>query len=139
MHTEHLQNVRPPWVLFGWFVSVAVVSMLALVLAATGLVDTESATGGVWGVIAIAVGFGVGGWLLGARAGVAPILHGVAMGIVSLLVWFLVNVIGEAVDATSWNEGSPAYYAGMLITQIAASVVGARIGSRSQRAGTPAS
>ena len=139
MHTEHLQNVRLPWVLFGWFVSVAVVSLLALVLAATGMVDTEATTGGVWGVIAIAVGFGVGGWLLGARAGVAPILHGVAMGIVSLLVWFLVNLIGEVLDATTWNDGTPAFYAGMLITQIAAAILGARLGSRSRRAGTPTS
>jgi hypothetical protein len=119
---------------------VAIVSLLALVLAATGIVDTEASTGGVWGVLAIAVGFGIGGWLLGARAGVAPILHGVAMGIVSLLLWFLANLIaGQALDAAEWLRGSEAYYAGLLITQIAAAIVGARIGSRSRRAGTPRS
>lgn len=134
MHTEHLQNVRPSWVLFGWFISVAVISLLALVLAATGMVDTEASGGGLWGIVAIAVGFGVGGWLLGARAGVAPILHGVAMGLVSLLLWFLANLIaGETLDAAEWMRGSETYYAGLLITQIAAAIVGARLGSRGRR------
>ena len=133
MHTEHLQNVRPSWVLLGWFISVAIVSLLALLLAATGMVDTE-ASGGVWGVLAIAIGFGIGGWFLGARTGVAPILQGVAMGLVSLLLWFLANLIaGESLNAAEWIRGSESYYAGLLITQIAAAVVGARIGSRPRR------
>jgi hypothetical protein len=140
MHTEHLQNVRPSWVLFGWFISVAIVSLLALLLAATGLVDTEASGGGLWGVLAIAVGFGIGGWLLGARTGVAPILQGVAMGLVSLLLWFLANVLaGETLDASEWLRGSEAYYAGLLIAQIAAAVVGAKLGSRSQRRSTAGS
>jgi hypothetical protein len=141
MHTEHLQNVRPAGVLFGWFVSVAVVSLLALLLAATGLVDPEaSGTGGLWGVLAIAIGFGVGGWFLGSRLGVAPILHGVAMGIVSVLVWFAANLLaGETVADSAWVSGSEAYYAGLLLLQIIAAAVGARIGSRSQRRATAGS
>jgi hypothetical protein len=134
MHTEHLQNVRPPWVLFGWFISVAIISLLALLLAATGMVDTEASGGGLWGIVAIAVGFGIGGWLLGARAGVAPILHGVAMGLVSLLLWFLANLVaGKTLNAAEWMRGSEAYYAGLLITQIVAAIVGARLGSRGRR------
>jgi hypothetical protein len=108
MHTEHLQNVRPAGVLFGWFVSVAVVSLLALLLAATGIVDPEATgSGGLWGVLAIAVGFGVGGWFIGSRLGAAPILHGVAMGIVSVLVWFAANLLaGETVADSAWVSGS---------------------------------
>ncbi len=138
MHTEHLQNVRTAGVLFGWFVSVAVVSLLALLLAATGLVHPEASTGGVlWGVAAIAVGFGVGGWFIGARLGVAPILHGVAMGIVSILVWFVANLLaGETVAHSAWVGGSESYYAGLLLLQIVAAAVGARIGSRRQRSAT---
>jgi hypothetical protein len=141
MHTEHLQNVRPAGVLFGWFVSVAVVSLLALLLAATGLVDTEATSGGgLWGVLAIAVGFGFGGWLLGARLGVAPILHGVAMGIVSILVWFVANLLaGETVADSAWVSGSEAYYAGLLLLQIVAAAVGARIGSSRRRSATATS
>lgn len=135
MHTEHLQNVKPSWVLFGWFVSVAVVSLIALVLAATGLADPDSARIGVWGVLAIAAGFFLGGMLTGARVGAAPILHGVAMAIVSLLVWFFANLtFGETLDATTWRAaGSPALYAGSLILQMVAAALGAHYGSRQQR------
>ena len=141
MHTEHLQNVRPAGVLFGWFVSVAVVSLIALLLAATGMVDPEAATGSVlWGVAAIALGFGIGGWFIGSRLGVAPILHGVAMGIVSILVWFLANLLaGETVADSAWVNGSEAYYAGLLLLQIVAAAVGARIGSGRQRSATAGS
>jgi hypothetical protein len=141
MHTEHLENVRPVGVLFGWFVSVAVVSLIALVLAATGLVDPEATSGGaLWGVLAIAVGFGFGGWLIGARLGVAPILHGVAMGIVSILVWFLANLLaGETVADSALVSGSEAYYAGLLLLQIVAAAVGASVGSRGQRRATAGS
>lgn len=135
MHTEHLENVRPGGVMFGWFVSVAVVSAVALGLAATGLVDREATDGGgFWGVLAIAVGFGVGGWFTGFRTGAAPILHGIAIGVVSLLLWFVVNLVfGEALGATEWLGGSVTYYAGMLILQMAAAALGARIGSRGRR------
>lgn len=138
MHTEHLQNVRPAGVLFGWFVSVAVVSLLALLLAATGLVDPESTgSGGLWGVLAIGIGFFVGGWLVGSRLGVAPILHGVAIGIVSILVWFLANLLaGETVADSAWTSGSETYYAGLLLLQIVAAALGASVASRSARRAT---
>ncbi|HEX6041861.1 hypothetical protein [Longimicrobium sp.] len=134
MHTEHLQNVRPAGVLFGWFVSVAVVSLIAVGLAALGL-EPESGTGsGLLGAAAIAVGFGVGGWILGQRLGVAPILHGVAMGVVSILVWFAANLLaGETVADSAWVTGSEAYYAGLLLLQMVAAGVGASIGSRAKR------
>lgn len=134
MHTEHLQNLKPSWVLFGWFVSVAVVSLLALVLAAVGQADPDGSSMVLWGVITIGVGFFVGGVVTGARVGAAPILHGVSMGIVSLLVWFFANLaFGETLDAETWGEGSPAFYAGSLILQMVAAALGARFGSRNQR------
>jgi hypothetical protein len=138
MHTEHLQNVRPGGVFFGWFVSAAVVSAAALALAATGLVDPESTSGGgVWGVLAIGVGFAFGGWLTGSRLGVAPILHAVGMGLVSILVWFVANLLaGETVADSAMVSGSEAYYAGMLLLQIVAAAVGGRLGSRGKRVAT---
>ncbi|MBW3572890.1 MAG: hypothetical protein KY467_17475 [Gemmatimonadetes bacterium] len=138
MHTEHLQNLKPSWVLFGWFVSVAVVSLIALVLAALGLADPDASAVGVWGVAAIGIGFFLGGLVTGARVGAAPILHGVSMGIVSLLVWFFANLaFGETLDATTWRAaGAPALYAGLLILQMAAAALGARYGSRQQRRAT---
>jgi hypothetical protein len=56
------------------------------------------------------------------------------MGIVSLLVWFFANLaFGETLDAETWGEGSPAFYAGSLILQMVAAALGARFGSREQR------
>jgi hypothetical protein len=141
MHTEHLQNVRPAGVLFGWFVSVAVVSLIGLVLGVTGLADPDSTRGGaLWGVLVIAAGFFVGGWFVGSRLGVAPILHGVAMGIVSILVWFLANLVaGETVADSAWVGGSETYYAGLLLLQMVAAALGASVSSRSKRRATVAS
>lgn len=140
MHTEHLQNLKPSWVLFGWFVSVAVVSLIALVLAAAGLADPDGSAMGLWGVVVIGVGFFLGGLVTGAKVGAAPILHGVSMGIVSLLVWFFANLaFGESLDAETWGEGSPSFYAGSLILQMAAAALGARYGSRQQRRATAGS
>ncbi|HEU4884861.1 MAG TPA: hypothetical protein VFT45_21565 [Longimicrobium sp.] len=140
MHTEHLQNLKPSWVLFGWFVSVAVISLISLVLAAVGLADPDGSRMGVWGVVVIGVGFFLGGLVTGARVGAAPILHGVSMGIVSLLVWFFANLaFGETLNAETWGEGSPAFYAGSLILQMVAAALGARLGSAQQRRATAGS
>jgi hypothetical protein len=137
MHTEHLQNLKPSWVLFGWFVSVAVISLISLVMAAVGLADPEGSGRGAWGAIVIGVGFFLGGLVTGARVGAAPILHGVSMGIVSLLVWFFANLaFGETLNAETWGEGSAAFYAGALILQMVAAALGARLGSRPQRRAT---
>lgn len=136
MHTEHLQNVRFSWVAFGWFISVAIASLLLMLLYAAGIVTDRSGSGGPWAVVAILVGFTLGGWFLGARTGTAPILHAAAMGLFSVLVWFAANLLGEALDATTWNDGTPALYAGGLLVQIVAAAVGARIGSRTQRVQT---
>jgi hypothetical protein len=139
MHTEHLQNVRPAAVFFGWFASVAVVSLIVLALIALRIVSPDSSAGELgWGVAAIAVGFVMGGWFTGVRVGLAPILHGVAIGMVSLLVWFTANLLfGETLDAAAWDDGSPAFYAGMLILQMGAAALGARVGSRAARPRTP--
>jgi hypothetical protein len=136
MHTEHLQNVRPGWVFFGWFVSVAIVSLIVLALVAARILSPDATAGELgWGVAAIAAGFLAGGWITGARVGLAPILHGIAIGLVSLLLWFAANLApGETLGATTWDDGSPAFYAGMLILQMAAAAVGARVGSRRARA-----
>lgn len=135
MHTEHLNNVRPGVVAFGWFISAALTSLVAFALIATGLLSREGIGGTGWGVLAIALGFFAGGWYVGMRTGRAPILHAVAMGLFSLVLWFLVNLIpGQALDADNWNVGA-AYGAGLLLLQIIAAAVGGRIASRDARAG----
>ncbi len=136
MHTEHLQNVRPGWVFFGWFISVAVLSLAVLALIALRIVSPDASAGeAAWGAAAIAAGFFAGGWLTGVRVGAAPILHGISMGLVSLLVWFAANLLaGETLGATTWDLGRPGYNSGMLILQIAAAAAGGLLGSRRARA-----
>lgn len=136
MHTEHLQNVRPSWVVFGWFVSVAVTSLLLLAMSAVGMISDQSGTG-AWSVVAILIGFTLGGYLTGARTGTAPILHGVAMGLFSVVVWLAANLFGELFDASTWDTINPALYAGGLLVQIIAAAAGAHIGSRAGRAAIP--
>ncbi|HEX8244447.1 MAG TPA: hypothetical protein VF541_13155 [Longimicrobium sp.] len=135
MHTEQLRNVRPGTVLLGWFIGAAVVSLAVIAMIAVGLLPRDGSGGGTgWGLLAIAVGYLAGGWWAGWRAGAAPILHAVAMGLVSLLLYFLVNLVpGALLDAQSWSVG-PAYVAGLLLLQIAAAAVGGRIGSSEARA-----
>jgi len=140
MHTEHLQNVRPSWVAFGWFLGAAVTSALLIALIAVGLVDAvETGAGELWALPAMFLGFAAGGYFVGARVGAAPILHAVGIGLFSIVVWFLANLLfGEALDAETWSSLSPAFTAGLLLLQIVAAALGARVGSREARAATAA-
>ena len=135
MHTEHLQNVRLPWVLLGWFVSVAITSLVLLGFIAIARVDADASAGQGWALVALVIGFLVGGWFTGARVGLAPILHAVGIALTSLVVWLVANLLGEVVGTTTWNDGSPAFYAAGMLVQIVAAALGARIGSRGTRAG----
>ncbi|HEU4558847.1 MAG TPA: hypothetical protein VFS20_13395 [Longimicrobium sp.] len=135
MHTEHLTNVRPGMVGFGWFISAAITSLIVIGLIAVGVLGRDGLGGTGWGLLAIAAGFFAGGWYVGMRTGRAPILHAVAMGLFSLLLWLLLNLVpGELLGADSWNVGA-AYGAGLILLQIAAAAVGGRIASRDARAG----
>lgn len=135
MHTEHLNNVKPGRVAFGWFVSAAITSLIVIALIAAGLLSRDGTGGTVWGLLATFLGFFAGGWYVGMRAGRAPILHAVGIGLFSLLLWLLVNLIpGQALHADSWNVGA-AYGAGLILLQILAAAVGGRIASRDARAG----
>ncbi|HEU0054063.1 MAG TPA: hypothetical protein VFQ39_12845 [Longimicrobium sp.] len=135
MHTEHLQNVRPSWVAFGWFVGAAVTAFLLLALIATGLLDDSSgqANSG-WVLVAMFIGFVAAGYLAGGRVGAAPILHAVGIGLFSLVVWFLANLfLGEPLGATTWST-SPTLGVGAVLLQIVAAAIGGRLGSREARA-----
>lgn len=135
MHTEHLNNVRPGMVGFGWFISAAITSLIVFGLIAIGVLSRDGLGGTGWGLLAIGAGFFAGGWYVGMRTGRAPILHAVAMGLFSLLLWLLLNLVpGELLDADSWSVGA-AYGAGLVLLQIAAAAVGGRIASRDARAG----
>src|SRR4051794_28907657 len=133
MHSEHLSNVRPGAVALGWFIAAAVTSLAVFAMLAVGLLSRDGHGGTLWGLIATAAGFFAGGWFVGMRTGRAPILHAVAIGLFSLLVWLVVNLLpGQMLDAESWDVGA-AYAAGLILLQIVAAAIGGRLGSRDAR------
>lgn len=129
MHTEHLQNVRLSLVAVGWLIAVAVGSLVALLVAAAA--DAPSDAAGTGALLAVAVGFFAGGFFAGFRALHAPILHGVAMGIASLVAWVVLNVIALLTTPhAGWEALTPALAAVVLLSQMAFAVAGAWTGYR---------
>ncbi len=130
MHTEHLENVRPSWVAFGWFIGVAVMSAILFALAAVGIVARAGEIGLGWVLLAVFAGFLVGGYLTGVRVRAAPILHAVGIGLFSVVVWFVANLVaGETLNAADWTV-APASAAGAVLFQIIAAAIGAGIATR---------
>lgn len=135
MHSEHLQNVRPTWVAFGWFAAAAVTGLALVILISLGLLPHATFGGEGWVVLAFAVGFFSGGWLVGWRTAEAPILHGVGIGLFSLVAWLLINLVADAAGLAGWTALSPSATAAALLLQVAAAVAGAWYGSRHHAVG----
>lgn len=136
MHTEHLENVRPSWVAFGWFIGVAVMSAILFGLIAIGFVPRTGEIGLGWVLVAVFIGFLAGGYLTGIRVRAAPILHAMGIGLFSVVVWFVANLLaGEALNASEWKV-PPASAAGAVLFQVIAAALGASIATREARAAT---
>jgi hypothetical protein len=133
MHTEHLQNLKPTWVLFGWFIGAAVFSLILMVMIQVGLVAPDTPTS-AWVLLAIFLGFACGGYVIGMRTGAAPILHAVAIGLVSLVFWLLVNLVAAGVGASTWHSTAPEWVVGGILLQMLAAWLGAHIASDDARA-----
>ncbi len=134
MHTEHLQNVHPGRVASGWLVSVAVTSVAVFGFIVLGLMGGATENDAVWAVLAVAVGFLAGGWFTGVRTLEAPILHGIALGLMSLVAWAALNaavVIGWGVD--EWTGLTPESTIVVVLIQVLAAVTGCWIGTRGAR------
>ena len=137
MHTEHLQNVRAGTVAAGWLVAVAVSSLLAFVFVASGLFGGDERDS-LWASVAVILGFWAGGYFAGFRAMQAAILHGIAIGLASLVVWFFVNAIASLFfRGFRWEALTPALAVGLLLAQIAAAIVGALMGYNTALRGKP--
>ena len=131
---ESVRSVRPGWVGFGWFIAIAMTSVVLLLLTVLGLLRPEAPTEGIGVAVALMVGFGISGFFVGTRVNAAPILHGVGMGMLSLVAWLVLNLfVGEPTGATAWNVIPASVAAGLLAMQTAAAVVGARAGVRFAR------
>lgn len=133
MASERLEHLRPSWIAFGWFIAAAVTSLVLLVLIAIGVLGAEAtaAAADVWVAVALLIGFTIGGFFAGVRVGKAPILHGLAIGLFSLVVWLLANLlIGVPADPNGWQALPLSVAAGLLLLQTVAAIVGARMGRR---------
>src|SRR3954468_840923 len=108
MHTEHLQNVRYGLVWLAWFLAVSIAALILVALVAFHLIDAESAVGTRAAIVAVATGFFAGGMLTGVRAQTPPILPGTMIGLVSLFVWFVLNVISALLFPNfGWSALTP--------------------------------
>jgi hypothetical protein len=86
----------------------------------------------------MAVGFFAGGFFAGFRSMHAPILHGVALGLVSLVAWVLLNLIARgASPGFEWEALTPTAAGAILLAQMAAGVAGAWTGYRLALRGQP--
>lgn len=134
MHTEHLQNVHPVRVLGGWMVAVAVTSIAVFGFIVLGLMGMEAERDAVWAMTAVVVGFLVGGWFTGMRTLEAPILHGIALGLTTLVAWVVLNVVvAIAFGMSEWTGLGPTATLLVLLVQVLAAVAGCWIGTRGAR------
>lgn len=127
MHTEHLNNLHPGWVVGGWAVAVAVTSIVYLALVGTSFVPAGQ-SGVLWVTLAVAVGFYVGGFFVGVRWTNAPILHGAAITLFGVLVWFVGAL--ALPGSLGGMVGSGPGVLGIILVQLAASVLGGWSGRR---------
>ncbi len=138
MRTEHLQNVHLGWVTAGWLIAAAVTSLVVIALAGVGIVAPEGSMSAAGSILAVVVGFYVGGMFTGFRSPEAPILHGIAIGIFSLVAWLIVNVIvSVAFPGSGWASLTPTGTAAALLLQMAAAVAGALTGRAIEMKGGP--
>jgi hypothetical protein len=139
MHTEHLQNVRPARVVAGWLVAIAMTSLAALAALGIAMIWTQAAElGTVPSVLAVMVGFWVGGFFAGFRALEAPILHGIAIGLTSLVAWAGLNaIVAIASPGMQWDALTPGRTAAALLAQIVGAVLGALMGYNVALRGKP--
>jgi hypothetical protein len=130
MHTEHLNNVRLGYVLAGWAIAICATSLFVLVLIATGIQSSMSSDGR-YIAAAVALGFAMGGAFVGFMTSLAPILHGIMIGLTSLVVWALVNVITSfVVPEFTFTSLTSQWTVAVVLVQILAAILGARLGYR---------
>lgn len=131
---ESVRSIRPTWIGFGWFLAVALTSVLLFGLTVLGIIRPEAPTEGIGVAVCLMIGFMVAGFFVGTRVNAAPTLHGVALGLLSVVVWLVLNlVVGEGLGGEAWDMISAEAALALLALQTAGAVVGARAGVRFAR------
>ena len=124
MHSEHLTNLHPGWVVGGWLVAIAVTAAVYVGGVGLGFVPADEQAL-LWVSVAIAVGFFVGGMFVGLRWSEAPVLHGAAITFFSVIVWFAAALLGEPV-----TPDSAVIALGLVLLQLVAAVGGGWTGRK---------
>jgi hypothetical protein len=133
MHTEQIRNLHPGWVVGGWLVAVAVAGAVFMVLVGVGLAPPGAPQVDALVLAAVAAGFFAGGLFVGLRWSNAPILHGAAITFLSVLVWFVGELLAPgALAASAADAGS---VLGLILLQLSASVAGGWVGRTLVRRG----
>jgi hypothetical protein len=129
--TEHIRNIRLAWVGFGWFIAAALTGLFLVVLSSLDLVRTGAPVEGAWVAVSFVVAFLIAGFYVGTRIAAAPVLNGVAMALVSVVVWLALNLlVGEPTGVTAWDTLPLSTSVTLLGLQAFGAVLGARAGVR---------
>lgn len=133
MHTEHIDNLHPGWVLGGWLIAIGVAGAAFLVLVGLGLARPDVGGMGFMVLGAVAVGFFAGGLFVGLRWSDAPILHGTAITFLNVFVWFATElVVPGALGDSGLGVG---LVLGVILVQWVAAVGGGWMGRSLVRRG----
>jgi hypothetical protein len=124
MHSERITNLHPGWVIGGWLVALAATAVVFLALAGLGLPPD----GVVGPSVALALGFFAGGLFVGLRWSDAPVLHGVAITLLTVLVWFAGLVFAPGALSEGLPQGEAGMVLGAVLVLLAASVTGGLVG-----------
>lgn len=129
--TDLFRDIRPTWIAFGWFIAAAITSLILLAFISLEIIPEQIAGEDVWSAFAFLVGFFAGGFIVGARVGAAPVIHGIAIGLFSLVVWFAVNLfLGEPTGQAAWRALPLSTTTVLIVLQTVAAAIGARTGVR---------
>lgn len=124
MQSEQLTNLHAGWVIGGWLIAASVTA--ALYLGGIGLGLVQPGQGAApWVVVSMAGGFFVGGMMVGMRWSDAPVLHGAAITFFSVLVWFVLSLVGG-----SGGVESVQMVLGLVLLQFVAACTGGWMGRR---------
>lgn len=128
MHSEHISNLHPGWVVGGWLVSVAVSAVVFLSLVGTGLLPALGAGEVLGSAAALALGFFAGGLFVGLRWSDAPVLHGAAITFLTIVAWFVGALVVPGTLAETLRAGDATVVLGAILVQLVASVMGGLAG-----------
>ena len=126
-----MSDLRPSWIAFGWFIGAAFTALALLALTRFGFVRPDTDAEPLWVSLSLIAGFGLGGIFVGARVRAAPILHGLGIGLFSLLAWIGLNLfLGEPTGMTAWDTLRFSTTLWLLLLQTLASIAGVWLGVR---------